>query len=427
MMDESNVSVPGIILLFLLHATALWFLSRSRYGKKKTAALCLMCAALQGVATLVSASLMRYGQAWILTTFAAALALLVVFFFVITAENVPKTLFVILCYAQMFMAITFLAGVIACRLLGGGHSASVALRTVIHAAMIGFYVLCVRRKFDEIRREVDQGWWPLCFLSLLFLIFISYLTLTAQTDQYKDADIFSFCLVMLVMLAGYGVIFHTIRYMREAAAAGRMEQSQKILMQKLALMESAAEEAGRMRHDIRHHMLNIAEYARAGDNEALLAYLDDYMRETAGVQQVRLCDDRAINHVLSVYQHRAGQEGIEADFAADVEGGTGIGEVDLVAVLANLLENAVHGCLVSGQEEKKIRVRIRLRAGRLSILVENTCAREIRVENGSMGLRKQGGTGIASILKSVEKYGGDADFKGEGGLFVSRIVLPGRS
>ncbi len=425
-MQGYDMIVPGSIRLYLLHAAALWFLCRSRYDKRKTALLCAGCAVLQSVAAFVSKYIMQYGKAWVFLVFMITFAIFCGVFFVMTSENVTKTLFVILSYAQMFMAVTFLAGALTFRFSGSAAVSPVGLRTILHAAMLLGYVLCFRRKFDEVRREVDQGWGPLCFLSLLFMFFICYLTLRVQTEGYGDADVLFFGLVILVMLAGYGVIFHTIHYMKESAAAGRMEQHQGILMQKLALMEAAVEEAGRARHDIRHHLLNIAEYARAGDNEALLAYLDEYMRETAGGKQIRFCADPAIDHVLTVYRHRAAQEGIMTDFAADVEEETGISEVDLVAVLANLLENAVHGCLASGRDEMEIRVRIRTRAGRLSVLVENTCAEEVLFENGLPRSGEREGIGISSILKCVAKYRGDVDFKCEGGIFTSRIIMTGR-
>ena len=39
------------------------------------------------------------------------------------------------------------------------------------------------------------------------------------------------------------------------------------------------------------------------------------------------------------------------------------------------------------------------------------------------GVRQRKGIGISSIVKSVEKYGGDVDFKSENGRFISRIII----
>lgn len=33
------------------------------------------------------------------------------------------------------------------------------------------------------------------------------------------------------------------------------------------------------------------------------------------------------------------------------------------------------------------------------------------------------GIGLSSVMKSVEKYGGDADFRNEKGRFICRIIL----
>ena len=52
------------------------------------------------------------------------------------------------------------------------------------------------------------------------------------------------CTVLLLLVAiitGYGVIFHTIHYMREAALNSQIEQHQAILLKKLEIMEESEE------------------------------------------------------------------------------------------------------------------------------------------------------------------------------------------
>ena len=68
------------------------------------------------------------------------------------------------------------------------------------------------------------------------------------------------------------------------------------------------------------------------------------------------------------------------------------------------------------------------KAGKLFIVVENTCKEEILFKDGlpdQSRLRQRKGIGISSIVKSVEKYGGDVDFRSENGKFISRIIVSG--
>ena len=55
------------------------------------------------------------------------------------------------------------------------------------------------------------------------------------------------------------------------------------------------------------------------------------------------------------------------------------------------------------------------KAGKLFIVVENTCKEEILFKDGlpdRSRLRQRKGIGISSIVKSVEKYGGDIAIRG---------------
>ena len=67
-----------------------------------------------------------------------------------------------------------------------------------------------------------------------------------------------------------------------------------------------------------------------------------------------------------------------------------------------------------------------MKAGKLLIVVENTCREELVFRDGlpdQPGVRQRKGIGISSIVKSVEKYGGAIDFGCRDGRFVSRAVM----
>src|SRR5699024_7130017 len=135
---------------------------------------------------------------------------------------------------------------------------------------------------------------------------------------------------------------------------------------KLESMREAEREAKRLRHDLRHHMINIAEYARKGENAALLSYLEEYGADIEGTESNHLCANQTVDNILTVYARRADQNEIEADFDVKTDKEIGIRDVDLVAILANLMENAINGCLNSGKSRMYLHVKIRTKEQKLS-------------------------------------------------------------
>ena len=104
-------------------------------------------------------------------------------------------------------------------------------------------------------------------------------------------------------------------------------------------------------------------------------------------------------------------------------------EVALVGILANSFENAVEGCLRAPVGiERFITVKIAYSvyngAGKLHIVVENSCADNIVFEDGFPKSQKQGGgTGTKSIAYTAEQYNGMVEFTTEDGAFRTRVLL----
>ncbi len=414
------MSTVGIVGNYLFHAAAILMLCRSRYGAGKTRAVCGVMAAVQiGVAFGVGCFLK--GKALVYVVFLATFAILLLEIFWLSSESFPKTMFLCMTYVQAFMVVTYLSGIVSNWLFDGRIDATAYVRLLLHGTILAVYGMEFRKRFEEARQEItEEGWWPLCVLSILYTGYMCCVVMAAQASYFHSVDLLIFILLLAAVIIGYWVIFRTIHYMREAAMSRQIEQRQKILSEKLTLMEKAEEDARRIRHDLHHHLQNIAEYAKAGDREALLRYLGEYEEEVEKTQTQHFSPNSTLDHILSVYANEAHKAGIRTDFHAPVKENIGIGELDLVAVLANLLENSLHGCLESGRKDMKIRVRIRLVSEKLFILVGNSCSDGLSFTGG---LPDRKGVGISSILQSVGKYRGDADFSCGEGWFTARIIM----
>ena len=93
---------------------------------------------------------------------------------------------------------------------------------------------------------------------------------------------------------------------------------------------------------------------------------------------------------------------------------------DLVSIVANILENALHGA-VSGKEDKPwIAVSIKHKSGRLVISCENSCSCLLTFEEMPEYLQ---GIGIHSIVLTAEKYNGSCRFSAGNGVFSCKMIM----
>ena len=92
----------------------------------------------------------------------------------------------------------------------------------------------------------------------------------------------------------------------------------------------------------------------------------------------------------------------------------------LVTVVANILENALHGVLEAKADHPQITVSIKHKAGRLVISCENTCLPSLAFEEMPDHLQ---GIGVHSVLSTAEKFGGTCRFSAADGLFRCVVVM----
>lgn len=417
-----KTNLIGIFLIFIFHAVTMFVLCPSRFTRKKT--VTVWCSMILADAVACFFIMQKFPDfTGLLMGFSLALLSFSVIVFYLSDKSFGKTLFLFLAYLQAFMATVFLSGFLSYCLFGGSLIATIVLRTIMQLGVVAGCIL-FQRKFDSLTRDVVKGWWPLDLLALLLLSYLSLLALYAYSDFSKQtSNIFVFLLIA-VLIAVYWIFFYTLGYMHRAARAQQAELKSDLLQQQISVMQSTVEEAARVRHDARHHNRQIGEYIRKGEHQALLHYLDEYEHSAQQLQPKPLCKNRTADTILTVYARKAQQSGIQVKLDASLDEGLAIRDVDMVAILANLFENAIHGCIASNKKEQCIEIQIGRKIGKLVIKICNTCGDNVKFTEGLPRSKTGEGVGIASVLHSVKNYNGDIDFKLENGIFICRILLP---
>ena len=171
---------------------------------------------------------------------------------------------------------------------------------------------------------------------------------------------------------------------------------------------------------MRHHMAAIAEYAKTGDTSAILSYIEEYGTEISEAAVKRYAENRTVDSILSAYAGKAEGSGTFFSVRCRVPKELNIREIDLIALLGNLLENALHGCQESGKEKQCIEIHIRLKNNRLVIVCNNTCSDKLKL-SGSLPAGKS--IGISSILSVCQKHDGNLDYRIENNVCSARAVL----
>ena len=134
----------------------------------------------------------------------------------------------------------------------------------------------------------------------------------------------------------------------------------------------------------------------------------------------RFCENETVNNILKVYHQKAAEQNISMEIRAAAKPNLSAAAPDLVAIVANVLENALHGAAASGSKAPFITVNIKHQAERFVVSCDNSCLLSLDFEEMPEYLK---GIGIQSITATADKYSGSCLFSAKDGVFRCMVVM----
>jgi len=244
---------------------------------------------------------------------------------------------------------------------------------------------------------------------------------TPIPDGFVEFDVIA-CFIFVCI----GIFSMITLVMKEYRAAilkekNLADQKADIRFEMMTAQNENVEAVRRMRHDARHHNAMILELLQNEKYDELKKYMQQKMGDEEQYATVIYCMNSIVNTILSVYTRKAKRAGIETEINADVPAEIGVNEPDMVAMLSNIYENAIHGAQASGKENQKIIISIHPKDSHLVIRCTNTCEDNLELFNGFPGPGP--GTGIRSIIESSKSYDGQLMYGIDHGELICRLVI----
>lgn len=414
------ISLIGVILLFSR-------ISKSRFEPKKT----LLCYIGFGVG-IIAAACAWYVFAWDSCVRMSAFVMYLCFSLLaiyISGDRLFLTVYK-LAFTFYLMAVFLIGGIeVSVLFFHRNVWADIVTRIILIAAMTIFIERKIKISLlnfsNYVESELDRFSAAVMIISLLFGIgFILNPNLKEQTPYRLFQIAVNFFLTAALQLLVYRLYLHIGKEKEYQKENQLIQMNHRLLERNMELLEEAAVDGRRIRHNMRYHNAVITEYALKGQTEELLQYLQQYKQELDENAPQIICDNTTLNHLLLIYTRWAKRENIEVEL--DVEIGTDfpIPGINLVTILANAYENAIYGCIevkMRGDLRKCfISLMMKKKGNKLVICCKNTCRFETELKSKP---DFTGNLSVSSIVKAVEEYGGEYDFKNDNGIFIFRLIM----
>lgn len=416
---RNTISVVLMLSFFLM-------LDRPRFSMKKT----VCCYVVFGVSLIVGYSCWYLIEAVSFVKFAAlsVLPVICVFCSLMSGEVLYLSLYKMALAFYLFSVCTFCGVDVARWWCDGNLWIDILVRFICLVIILIFTWYKFRKQFlngvDFLIQEMDLFSAATLFVSVILGAIMAY------WPNLQGFSVFNMVRAFLILfMAGvlqYAILHLYIHLGQEhyyQAEKELLEVNEQLLHQQMEFMRESEKEAARIRHDMHHHILLIKEYVSKGEVEELLAYLEQYGEDVESRKVKDVSRNRVVNSILSAYAQKARSQNIQVALDVRVAEGLAIRDIDWVSLLANVFENAIHGCIYSGMSEQKINIYIAQKGNKVIIQCNNTSSPDVTFRKGLPKSDKGGGMGVFSILKAASRYDGETDFTMENGQFVTRILL----
>lgn len=305
-----------------------------------------------------------------------------------------------------------------------------------------FLYLIVRFRRPEREFELSPSLWRVMLVLTLtpLAILSSAILLRSPYGNIASTVIADGVLFLVVMLSFAGLL-RTLIVLEQQQRLER-ENTLALMNQKYyENMEQHQFEIRRLRHDMSNHLQALLALPEQQRQEYMKGMLDN----PALVQVLSWCGDPTVNAVLTGKDSLMRQKKVRFSAKLDIEGELPFEKADICAIFANALDNAVEACMELEETLREVNLDARLGKGILAVNIKNACKseggkEEPVYEDSSKNNRKiaggiylprttkkdveNHGFGLASIQKTVKKYGGSMEIKRKEQSFNLFLYLP---
>lgn len=416
--------IPALFLTALCHVIVVYHMSEHKYSAKKFIFYgCIFACCFVGLGAVTD---IQQGERVTLFAYIGVVICLFLFSCIVSGNCFSQKCFLFITYFCLFSVMDNIMKLSVKLFLPrisvhGGYYIAIVLRSVALLLILALYKKHAVTVLCSLAGDNRRRWWNLALIALLFyLLQFALSVLNVKNVMPNEHLLLVLAALSFLMCAVYGIVFNNISYMKKDAEAALVRQNAEYLLARLSALQDAEETHKRLRHDMRHHLDTIAEYAKCGDIPAVLAYIGEYGAEISETALNQYSLNKTVNSIFSVYARRAEESGIAFLVKCIVPAELRVRDIDLAALLGNLLENALHGCGKSGKEKQFIEVRMHVKNNRLVIVCDNICPDDLELSGGFPTGKS---IGISSILAVCRKYGGDLNYRLEDGVCSACAIL----
>ena len=330
--------------------------------------------------------------------------------------------------ATVDLLVTVISGPMPLNLLDGVEP---SVLTFILVGLLKLFIALSLQRFASLKK--DYGGMTLYWIAAMFIPVTSlFLLLFLLAMVSLTAPVAAVTVVAILIINILHIYFQdTIsKSYEEKMKFALHKQEKEYYFSQLQLMHQSTEQIKTIRHDMKLHLTTAMDYNANNKTDELADYLKSILGDIEKSEVYSNTGNIAVDSIINFKLKDVVENNIKTDIDVFIPGDLKIEVVDIVAILGNLLDNALEG--VAKVEDKRIKLMITSNKGNILMKIENTFDGMVQYADAKSNApktiltRKKGdqhGYGLKNIYKSVEKYNGHIEIGHKDGVFSVGVLL----
>ncbi len=289
---------------------------------------------------------------------------------------------------------------------------------IVRVLMLGIAFLAAKAR--EGRNRIISA---VAVAGLFGAVFLSGQSIIAIDDEQMSTWIIFSMLILVAVLFFY----LTRQYEMEKKIAYLEKEKNALLMRDYQMLRNTYATNARLFHDFHNHIEALHSYLEKDKAEEAAKYLESLRSPIEAVTQPVWVGDEAMDYLINSKITLAASREIQVDCNIEYPQHTNIRSVDMVAILGNLLDNALEAVEGTEGNLRFINLTIRRINEMLIIKLENGCNATPAVADGDLKTSKTDktlhGWGLQSVRTAAERYDGTIETEYSNHTFRAVVTL----
>ncbi|MDD3279255.1 MAG: GHKL domain-containing protein [Lachnospiraceae bacterium] len=204
-----------------------------------------------------------------------------------------------------------------------------------------------------------------------------------------------------------------------------LEQMVKAYEYQLELVQESQNRVKALRHDLKHHIIELKSMAKEDEDNKMQTYLQDMEKFMLNPQEYVATGNQNVDGVLNFFLQKAHGVLKKVEVQINIPEQQLLSNFAVCAILGNLIENAIRAA--SDTDEKYLGVNIRNKQGILFVFIENSYQGEVMEKNDKFLTSQENATihgiGLENVRKIVQMSGGEMEISHDQKRFEVEVLL----